>query len=203
MDETALFEATKIRSAWFDVQGLLKSATKRAAEVGRKTGTRARRAVRTGLLIAASSLIGFNTAVHAVAPEVPTQMTLHWPADPTAQYTKQQLADALHAIRRTADDWTGTQYTRPTPKAMAAAQTILQQLPDFFADASAGVDGDGNVYFRMKQGDKLAFLTVAPPSMHLLYMEPGQPNLYIDDEHFKGKILPARIKHVLDDKLAS
>jgi hypothetical protein len=201
MDDISIFEDVRIREAWFDPYGLLKSVAKRAAEGSRKVRAHARRAAQTGMIIVASSLIGLNSAVHATTPEVPTQLALQWPAEPTAQHTKQLLADSLHAIRRTSDDWNGIELTKPAPKSMAAAQTILQQLPDIFADASAGVDGDGNIYFTMKQGEKIAFLTVAPPSMHLLYMEPGHPNLYIDNEQFKGKVLPARIKSVLDEKL--
>ncbi len=203
MDDIALFEDVKIRAAWFDPHGLLKSAAVRAAEAGRKVAARTRRAAKTGLIIAATSLIGLNVAARASTIDVPTQLSLSWPAAPTAQYTKQQLADALHELRRHGDDWNGTEITKPVAKAMAAAETILPQLPDIFADATAGIDGDGGVYFRMKQGEKLAFLTVSPPSMHLLYMEPGQPNLYIDDEQFKGKVLPARIRRALDEKLAS
>jgi hypothetical protein len=199
MDDTALFEEGKIREAWFDVHGLMKTVSRRVVRVG----TRVRRSARTGLIIVASSLIGWNASVHAITPEVPTQLTLQWPTGPTTQHTKQLLSDALHAIRRSGEDWNGVVLTKPAPKAMAAAETILPQLPNFFADATAGVDGDGNIYFRMKQGEKIAYLTVAPPLMHLLYMEPGEPNLYIDDEQFRGKVLPARIKQVLDKKLAS
>jgi hypothetical protein len=196
MNDLELFEDVKIRRKWCDLQGLLK-----AWAPSPKHTDRPRRKLTWAASVVVSSVIGFNVAATALAP--PGQATLVWPTPPTAAYTKQSLLESLQKIRTLGADWTGHSAASPVEKSVSAAQHILPQIPDVVADARAGVDGDGNVYLRLKQGDKVAYLTVEPKLLHLLYMEPGKDNIYIDDEQFKGKVLPARIKKVLKDNFVS
>lgn len=198
MPDSDLFEFGKIRSLWYDLNGLLK-----AVVPSRRIGKRKLRNAAAAVVLAAASLVSFNATAKAFTVGLPTQFTLEWPAPPAAAYTKQSLSDALYAIRRAGADWNGTALTEPVSKSVIAAETILKQLPNFVADATAGVDGDGNVYFRLKQGERIAYLTIEPKLIHLLIVEPGRPNVYIDDEQFKGKVLPARIRDVLTEKMAS
>ena len=194
----SIFEATKIRTAWYDVYGILKEIARPSLKPAKK-----RSFATTLFVVVASSLIGLNASTAAVAPRVPTQLTLEWPTGPTATYTKQQLSDALHAIRKSGADWNGESIVAPAERAIVAAERILPQLPPIVAEASAGVDGDGNIYFRMKKEQKLAYLTIEPKLMHLLVMETGQPNVYVDDAQFSGKVLPPRVKELLAKKFTS
>ncbi len=196
MDDVRIFSDTKIRDIWYDVHGFLRTIVPaKKVGSGKKRGKSVFAAV-------ASVLVAASIASSAIAASVPTQLMLQWPAPPTAALTKQSLADALHQLRRTGADWNGAKLSEPDSKALVAAEKILPQLPNFVAEASAGVDGDGNVYFRLRQGPKLAYLTVAPRTMYLLVMQSGKESIYIDDEPFK-KLLPARIKRILEDNLAA
>lgn len=190
--------------AWFD-DGLMVNAPRAGHHHGpnraerrwkNRTVTGTMSLLAAGAAIVAGSLF-VDPAATSGTTVIATPHELH--ASPSLG---QRLADALQAIRRTGDDWNGSELTKPAPKSVAAAEAILAQLPEYFTEASAGVDGDGNIYFRMKQGEKLALVTIAPPTMHVVYIEPGQPNVYIDDEHFKGKVLPVRIKRLLNEKMA-
>lgn len=198
MSNTKIFEDVKIRGTWYDEQGLLKTSPPFRKHTGRP-----RRKLAWAASLIAFSLIGMNVAATVYAPSPPAQATLVWPSPPTAAYTKQSLLESLLKIRRLGVDWTGYSGASPLEKSISAAERVLPQLPDIVADARAGVDGDGHVYLRLQQGEKVAYLTVEPRLIHLLYMEPGKPNIYIDDEQFKGKVLPSRIKQILAGNLIS
>ena len=141
------------------------------------------------------SVIGYNLPVNA-----PAIATFDWPAKPTAALTKQSLADALKALKRLGPDWNGHSAPAPAQASLSAAERLVPELPDVVAEARAGVDDEGNVYFRLAQGDKVAYLTVEPELLHLVCMTPGKDNYYVDDEQFRKK-LPATIRKALTTTL--
>ena len=155
----------------------------------------------------ASVVLGASLTIGQVALSAATQfpalVSFAWPAKPDAEYTRQSLVESLRQIRSLHPNASGYALPVPDPKSLVAAERRVSQLPDFVAQALAGVDEDGNVYFRFQQGPKVALVTVEPQLMHALYMEPGKSNVYIDDEEFRGKKLPSSIKKLLENNLTS
>lgn len=141
------------------------------------------------------SIVGYNLPV-----DTPAIATLDWPATPTAALTKQLLADALKALKRFGPDWNGYSAPAPAQSSLTAAERLIPELPDVAAEVRAGVDDDGNVYFRLAKGDKIAYLTIEPELLHLVCMTPDKGNYYVDDEPFRKK-LPATIRKALTTTL--
>ncbi len=190
-----IFEAARPRTVWFDVHGLMRSWRRRAESLSRP-----RRRAKYVAAVAAA-LIGCSMTAHAVVE--PVQLTLNWPAEKTAAATKHSLLQSLKRLRHLKADWNGRGAAAPVERSISIAEWILPQLPDVVADAKADLDGDGNVLIRIKNGEKIAYLTVEPKVMHLLYIEPGQPNIYIDDAVVTGKMIPVDITKVLGERLNS
>ncbi len=142
------------------------------------------------------SIVGYNLPV-----DTPAAATLDWPTRSTAALTKQSLTDALKAIKRLGPDWNGYVAPAPTQASLTAAERLIPELPDVTADARAGVDSDGNVYFRLAQGERVAYLTIEPERLHLVCMTPDKGSYYVDDEQFRKK-LPANIRRALATTLA-
>ena len=197
MIDIDLFEYGKLRSLWYDLHGLLKTAAS-----ARDKPKRPRRKL-TFAACVAGSLLSFNAATSVFAAAPPGQLSFAWPQPLTAALTKKSLLESLKRVRQLKGGWNGHSAAKPIERSVSVAEYILPQFPDIVADARAGVDADGNVFLRFSRRDKVAYVTVEPKLMHLIYMEPGQPNVYIDDEIFNGKILPASIKNVLEKRLKS
>ena len=193
-----LFESGKLRSIWFDFHGLLK-AWKPRREDSESRPRRKARAFATSIV--ASAMVGFSTMAHALAE--PLQLTLAWPVEASPASTKYQLLQSLRDIRRLRADWNGRGAPAPVERSVSVAEFIVPQLPDIVADARAGVDADGHVFLRLNRGTRVAYITVEPKVMHLLYTEVGQQNVYVDDEQFNGRVIPAKIKKILDERLNS
>ena len=196
-EDIDLFQTGKPRSIWFDLHGLLKAWTKPAAAKARPK----RKAPFSARTIAAAAMLGFAATTHAISE--PVQLSLAWPIEASAASTKHALLQSLKSIRRMKADWDGRGAPAPVERSISVAEFILPQLPDVVADARAGLDADGHVYLRLNRGSKVAYITVEPKAMHLLYTEPGHPNVYIDDEQFNGRVIPASIRKVLDERLKS
>ncbi len=127
-----------------------------------------------------------------------------WPAlAPTVVPPAVALKELLQKIRELKADWNGQGAVAPVRAAIEAAEFVLGQLPDVPMNARAGVDPEGHVFLRLNRGNQLAYLTVEPRVMHLLVTEPGLPNVYIDDAGFNGKIIPEKIRKVLNERLKS
>lgn len=195
MDMIDLFDVGRVRKLWYDHQGLFKSVQRIE---------RPPRPVRRAAFVArvASATLALNAAALAFAAEEPGQVSVAWPAsEARAIAVVDVLNESLQKMRDLKSNWNGQGAPAPVQQSIAAAQYVLNQLPNVHMNASAGVDPEGHVFLRLNRGSRLAYLTVEPRSMHLLYIEPGQPNLYIDDEPFKGKIIPANILAVLNARL--
>lgn len=123
----------------------------------------------------------------------------HIPAP--GELEKNALLSSLKSIESLVDNWQGYGAPAPSKQAVAAAKQIVPSLPNITAGASAGVDGDGNVYFKLQKGEKLAYLTVEPSIMHLLVMVPGGKNIYIDDAKFNPRELPSKIRQALEHEM--
>lgn len=187
-----IFTDAKIRDAWFDANGLSK------AWEAPKEKNRPKRNVWFASIVFAMNTLAVATLV---LPPVPAQAVVMWPTGPTAESVKESLRDSLRALKSLRQGWGGHEIAAPVRESLMAAERILPQLPNFFVSAKAGVDGDGNVYFRLSKGSKVAYLTVEPKLLHLLCTEPGKTNIYIDDQKFKGNTLPPRIIRVLTENL--
>lgn len=149
-----------------------------------------------------STVIALSVATCELAIAAPAQAALAWPAPPTVASTKQSLSEAIRNIRKLGDNWNGHNAVAPMQQSIAAAERMVQELPDVVAQASAGVNGEGNVYFRFAKNGKTVYLTIEPNLLHLICMEPRKDSLYIDDEQFRGKKLPAAIRRTLTTTLA-
>lgn len=190
MNEFELFQTYDVTS-WQE-NGIMKPLVPTAPPARHQ-----RRGIRWFAPIVVSSLIGLSIAAYQLAATAPAQATLAWPTPPTAALTKQSLSDAIKEIRKLSDDWNGHNAPPPAQRSIAAAERLVQELPDVVARAHAGINSEGNVYFRLAKGGKTVYLTIEPDLIHLLYMEPGKDNVYIDDEQFRGKKLPAAIRRAL------
>lgn len=192
MTSGSIFEAVKVQQ-WFDVDGLLKAW---------KPETRAPRPKRklafAASVAAAATVLGMNLA-HTIA--VPVQAAVTWPTEQTPASTREALQNSLNVVRGLPNKWDGRHAPKPNQRSVQVTEYILPQLPDIVAEARAGIDDEGNVFLRLARSNRVAYLTVEPRSMHLLFVEEGQRNVYIDDEPFNGKILPANIKRILDERL--
>ncbi len=189
----ALFDSMNLRDLWFDADGLLRAyqkATKMAAKPRRKITFKA---------IVGASLIAATTAALAKTP--PGQAIVTWLSAPSEASIRKSLEQSLQNLRRLKAHWNGIEAPAPIERSISAAQYILPQLPALHGDATAGVDSEGHVFLKFARGDRVAFLTVEPRVMHVVYMQPGQATVYEDDEQFNGKVLPENIKKVLS-KLA-
>lgn len=198
--DTILYDTFEpyIVGAW-QVDGLVKRVE--------QSGKRVKRQSRhkewfSSLALSAVLAVGTATA-QATVVVPPGQASLNWPTAPSVSFTKDVLLEGLRKLRDFHGDWLAEPKGAPNAASLTAAANIVPQIPNLFADARAGVDGDGNVYLRFRKDDKTMYLTVEPHLIHLLVMQPGQPNVYIDDEKFKGKILPTKIRGVLAANLAS
>ncbi len=192
-NDTTLFQINAV-STWLEKGGLLVMSARKRKPRDRPIKTRKERFF---FEVIAASVIGLSIAFTPLAKAEQTQLTLTWPAQQTSVYTRQSLADAIHSLKTLQADWNGHDAPAPKPESIKAAEYILPQLPNVIAEANAGVDGNGNVYLKLARGDKVALVTIEPRLVHFLCMEPGKPNVYIDDEQFKGKKLPASIKRAL------
>jgi hypothetical protein len=197
--DTILYDAFEpyIVSAW-QVDGMVKRVEQPAKRANRQPR---HKEWFSSLALSTALAIGAATAQATVLP--PGQASLKWPTAPSVSFTKDVLLEGLRKIRDFHGDWLAEPKGPPNAASLTAAANIVPQLPNLVADARAGVDGDGNVYLRFRKDDKTMYLTVEPHLIHLLLMQPGQPNVYIDDENFKGKILPGKIRGVLATHLAS
>ena len=160
-----------------------------------------RRGARWFTHIVASSLIGLSIAAYELTIAAPAQAAVAWPTPPTAALMKQSLSEAIKEIRKLGDNWNGHNAPAPAQPSITAAERLIQELPDVVAQAHAGINGEGNVYFRFTKGGKTVYLTIEPDLIHLICMEPGKENVYIDDEQFRGKKLPAAIRRALTTTL--
>jgi hypothetical protein len=197
MTHVDVFESSRLRAVWYDTHGLLKAYK---PEPRPKRPKRQRDFIATFLGGVALSMGMLVDAVAAAEP--PSQGALAWPTAKWRLSVQEALQDSLKKIRALKPGW-NREAPAPVERAISVAEYILPQLPDVPADARAGVDDQGNVFLRLHRGDRVAYLTVEPKVMHLVYMEAGQPNVYIDDAEFSGKILPLSIKKVLDERLKS
>jgi hypothetical protein len=195
MNEFESFEAYDVAS--WQASGVIKPILAPASPAQRQ-----RRAKDFFVNIVASATIGLTVAGYSlVTVEAPATAALEWPTKPTAALTKQSLIEALRAVKSLNADWNGHAAPAAAQASVAAAERLLLELPDVVADVRAGIDDDGNVYFRLAQGEKVAYLTVEPDVLHLVCMTPNKGNVYVDDEHFRKK-LPATIRKALTTTLA-
>lgn len=198
MTHVDVFEAARVRALWFDIHGLLKAY--RPERVRAKRPKRQRDFVAT--FLGGMALCLGMTAEAVASVEPPTQVSLAWPTAESLLSVQDSLRDSLKKIRTLKAGWNRS-APAPIERAVSVAEYILPQLPDVRAEARAGVDDEGNVFLRIHCGDRVAYLTVEPKIMHLVYMENGKPNVYVDDAPFGGKVLPESIKKVLDERLKS
>lgn len=158
--------------------------------------------VRTGILFIALTM-GINISALAQTVNLPNQSASVCSHAPEPGYlTKKALLESLKSIASLGDNWQGQDTPAPSRQAVTAAEQIVPALPNIIADVSAGVDGDGNVFFKLQKGDKLAYLTIESATMHLLVMAPGRKNLYIDDVKFQPRQLPSKIRQSLEQEMA-
>lgn len=196
-NDIGLFEIGKLRSIWFDINGLMTAW--RPAAKARKPRRKRGQAFKA-MMTAAAFAFGASTAAttQAMQTQEPMQLSLTWPVDPTPALTKYHLHQSLKGLRRLKANWDGRGAAAPIERSISVAEYILPQLPNIIADAQAGLNGDGHVFLRIARNNRVAYITVEPRTMHLFYVEPGSPNVYIDDEQFNGKIVPAAIKKTLE-----
>jgi hypothetical protein len=108
----------------------------------------------------------------------------------------------LENIASFTESWQREGDSPPSRQAITAAKQLVHSLPDSIADVSVGINGDGNAYFKLRNGEKLAYLTVEPAIMHLLVMTPEEKNVYLDDVRFHPRVLPSKILRTLEQKMA-
>lgn len=148
-------------------------------------------------------MIGTNFCAVAQTVNLPNQNAFACSHVPEPSYlTKRTLLESLNSIASLGNNWQGQEAPAPSRRAVTAAQQIVPSLPNIIADASVGVDGDGNVYFKLRNGEKLAYLTVEPSTMHLLVMAPGQKNVYLDDVNFRPRELPSKIRRTIEQEMS-
>jgi len=151
-----------------------------------------------------SLIVGAAIAVGQVqAAQAPSQLSFLWPSKPDATHTKQRIADSLQRIKEFHPKGVQFSIAEPDRQSLQSAAILIPQLPNIAAEAAAGVDEDGLIYFRFQQGSKVAVVTIGVNEMHALYMEPGQESVHIEDEEFRGKKLPAKIKKLLETKMTA
>lgn len=192
LNESDVFESSNLRSAWFDFQGFLKSWVR--PERGRKP-VRRKAPFAALLATAAISLVSIADAVMQ-----PVQLTLALPIEQSALATKHALLESIKSLRLHRGEAMSYGAPAPVERSLTVAQYIIPQFPDVVADARAGLNDEGNVFVRFSRGEMVAYVTVEPKAMHLLVMEPGRPNVYLDDEKFGGKVIPDSIKRVLAER---
>lgn len=195
---TSLFESGLIRNKWFDVFGLLRADEPKPV----RTNPRRRKHSFAAYCLAGASVVGLNATVEAFAETPPGQASLVWPQAPTAESTKQLIVHSIKQLRTLKKDWNGYESAAPVERSLTAAEYIVPQLPDIVVDAQAGLDADGNVFLRLSRGNKVAYVVIEPKLMHAVVVNPGQASIYLDDEPFQGKILPARIKTALESNFS-
>lgn len=159
-----------------------------------------RKAQTSGLFSAFVMGISICTSVQAVnLPNLSAYVCSHVPE--LSSLTKQALLESLKSVALLGDNSNEDDVLTPSRQAIVAAEQIVPSLPNLNADASAGVDGDGNVFLKLQKGEKIAFLTIEPTTMHLLVMSSGAKNLYIDDVKFKPRQLPPKIRLMLEQEM--
>lgn len=144
---------------------------------------------------------GISASAITAAVELPSHNVVCSHIPEAGYLTKNALWGTLRQIASLGDDWQGQEGQAPLRKSVAAAEQLVPSLPGTITNASAGVDGDGNVFFKLQKDDKLAYLTVEPAMMHLLVMVPGEKNLYLDDVKFRPGQFPSKILRALTDKM--
>lgn len=189
------FSSNTLRS-WFQdgVTLLITSTTQSRAAVVRKA-KRTNDLAKTFVVGVTAGLVVATATAHAVMPVRATAIAL--PDSATPSVTKKALIESLQKIRALPVDWTGYSTPVPEERSIVAAEQIVPALPDFVADAVAGVDGEGHVFLKFKRGEKTAYLTVEPVEMHLFLTAPGQENIYVDGERFSPRTIPTKILSVL------
>ena len=146
-------------------------------------------------------MTGINACPLARAVELPNLSASFSSHIPDASYlTKKSLLESLKNIAALGDDWR-EHGAAPSRQAVIAAEQMVPALPNNISNASVGVDGDGHVYFKLQNGEKLAYLTVESSVMHLLVMAPGEKNVYLDDIKFHPKELPSKVRRTLEQKM--
>lgn len=191
----SIFDEVKIRNQWFDSEGLARAWTESPKTITRRPK---RNAPWIASMIVA---VAFSAASSVTLAAPPGQVVMTWPTPATAQSAKDNLRFSLRTIKKLGKDWSGNPGSAPVRESIDAAERLLPQLPNIALDARAGVDGDGNVYLRLSKGTRVAYLTVEASLLHLFYTDAGNDNVYIDDQKFKGSVLPSRIVQVLSEKL--
>lgn len=183
----------------FAVSGQSKNVASRVGQVAARQAARARARVSE---TASALLIGASICAVAPAEAIvdPGASAYSVSVDP-ARAAKQSLLDAVEKISALGDDWLGQPTVPPSRQAVSAAMQVIPALPAITAEASAGVDGDGNVFFKFQQDAKFAYLTIEPTTMHLLLMAPGKANRYFDDFNFKRGQLPGKIRAALESEM--
>jgi hypothetical protein len=148
-------------------------------------------------------MLGVSIGASAETVSLPNQVATACSHVPDPSYLrKKALLESLQSIASLGDNWQREDTTAPSRQAVTAAMQIVDALPNTITDVSVGVDGDGNVYFKLRNGEKHAYLTVEPSTMHLLVMAPDQKNLYFDDVKFRPRELPSKIRQTLEQMMA-
>lgn len=155
--------------------------------------------IRSATLVAAL-VIGANFGGLAHAVTAPNQVAVALPGK--TDRTKDALRASLRNIEVAHQDWEGYEVPIPSRQSLTAAKQVIEKLPTMVADASAGVDSDGNVFLKLQRGEKVAYLTIEPSVMHLLLMAPNGNNVYFDDVRFQPRHVPPKISAALLRELA-
>lgn len=196
------FDGSGIRS-WINRGMVMLAAPNIPTSEEKKPVTSFVSSARTKSLIVAL-IFGTNFCAIAQTVSLPNQNASACSHVPEPSYLmKKALLESLSKIASLGDNWQGQDAHVPSRQAVTAAEQIVPTLPNIIADASAGVDGDGNVYFKLQKGEKFAYLTVEPTTMHLLVIAPGEKNVYLDDVKFQPRELPSKIRRTLEQKLVS
>ena len=150
-------------------------------------------------------MLGLTQNISSLAYAAPTPIqvdTARSFVPEQASLTKQALLNSVRRIASLGDNWNGQGAIAPLKQAVSAAEQIIPALPHISAKASAGIDGDGNVYLKLEKDNKIAYLTVEPAFMHLIVMADGKKNLYIDNEKFNPGKLPPKVREALETQMA-
>ena len=189
-------------SSWLNKGMVFLGSQADEAALKRKASTRSVGHVASNGVVLAV-MLGLNISSLAYAAPIPIQVESARSFVPEqASLTKQALLDSVMKIASLGDNWNGQGAIAPLKQTVSAAKQIIPVLPNISAKASAGIDGDGNIYLKLEKDNKTAYLTIEPSSMHLLVNTVGEQNLYIDDVKFSPGKLPAKVKQVLETQMA-
>jgi hypothetical protein len=155
--------------------------------------------VAAGALLIGMSVFAFANAETAISPGLSAYSI---PINQDA-IARRALMESVKTIESLGDDWDGNYHHAAKSQAVTAAEKIIQALPRMDADASAGLNEEGNIFFKFQLGAKYAYLTIEPSMMHLLMIVPGKPNVYVDNVKFNPGQVPNKIKTALERELVN